>query len=99
MQRSKLRYNIGINHCNLHNLSLQHKYCAHVVKLQSWKSGFDCLSICGIGGGFRVMFVFRFNLNGKLRFMVINVCNVLFTFLKPVKHLNLIFGDQVQEIW
>lgn len=63
MQRSKLRYSISINHCNLHNLSLQRKYHTHVVKLLSWKTDSDCLSIHGIGGGFRVMFVFRFNLN------------------------------------
>lgn len=86
MQRSKLRHNISINHCNLHNLSLQHKYCTHVVKLLSWKSDFHCPSICGLGGGFRVMFVFRFNLNGKLRFMVSSVHNVLFTFPKLMKH-------------
>lgn len=43
------------------------------LKLLSWKSDFGCLSICGPGGGFRVMFVFRLNLKGKLRFMVNSV--------------------------
>lgn len=32
------------------------------------------------------MFMFRFNLNGKLRFMVSGVHNVLCTFPKLVKH-------------
>lgn len=79
MQRVSLDIT-SINHCDLHNLSLQYKCCMHIVKLLSWKSDFDCLSICGSRGGFRVMFVFRFNLNGKLRFMVSSVQNVLFTF-------------------
>ena len=51
-----------------------------MVKLLSWKSDFGCLSICGARGGFRVMFVFRFNFRGKLRFMVSSVQNVLFIF-------------------
>lgn len=96
--KSKLRYSISINRYNSHNLSLQNKYHTHVMKLLSWKTDFDCLSIYGIGRGFRVMFVFRFNLNGKLRFIVSSVRNVLFTFSKLMKHLNLIFGNQVQEI-
>lgn len=70
----------GVNHCDLHNLFILHKYCTHIVQLLSWKSDFDCLSICGARGGFRVMFVFRFNFRGKLRFMVSSAQNVLFTF-------------------
>lgn len=46
-----------------------------VLEVRFW------LSICKTGGGFRVLFV-RFNLNGKLRFMVNSVQNVLFTFSK-----------------
>lgn len=35
------------------------------------------------------MFMFRFNLNGKLRFIVNNVQNVLFTFSKVLNKSNI----------
>lgn len=89
MQKSKRSYNISVNHYDLHNLSLQHKYCTCRVTLLSWKSDFGCLSIFGTGGGFRVMFVFRLNLNGKLRFMVSSVQNVLFIFSKLMNKSNI----------
>lgn len=89
MQKYKLRYDISINHCYLHNLSLWYKCCTYKIKLLSWKSDLGCLSICGTGRGFRVMFVFRLNLNGKLRFMVSSVQNVLFTFSKPMNKSNI----------
>lgn len=68
MQKSKLRYNISINHCDLHNLSLQQKYCSQ-SKTAVLEKKF-LIEFCGTRGGFTVMFMFRFNLNSKLRFIV-----------------------------
>lgn len=82
MHKSKLKYNISVSHCDLHNLSLQHKHYTHIVKLLSHKSDFDCLNICRTEGGFRVMFMFRFNLNGKLRFIVEQCAECFIYFFK-----------------
>lgn len=72
MQKCRLRYDTSVNHYGLHNLSPRYKYCTCKVKTAVLEIGF-WLSIGGPGGGFRVMFVFRVNLKGKLRFMVNSV--------------------------
>lgn len=47
------------------------------------------MNICRTRGGFKVMFMFRFNLNGKLKFIVNNVQNVLFIFSKVLNKSNI----------